>query len=152
MPERDWYLPIALFLCGVWRRSPFLDSPAPSADPLISAKPTLCSRTEVIIEKLMVFKRVLFATVGRDAAVTRVFFSPFSFLRTVGAHETHRCDFFFILPKRALHPQNAPCGGLSSYSRTVITWQGVLVSGSFCSPAVSEETDHCEAAWQHSRS
>lgn len=73
MPERNWYLPIALFLCGVWRRSAVLDSPAPSADPLISAKPTLCSRTEVIIEKLMVFKRVLSATVGRDAAVTCVF-------------------------------------------------------------------------------
>lgn len=93
MPERNWYLPIALFLCGVWRRSAVLDSPAPSADPLISAKPTLCSRTEVIIEKLMVFKRVLSATVGRDAAVTCFF------QRTVGAHETHRCDIFHIAEK-----------------------------------------------------
>lgn len=73
MPERNWYLPIALFLHRVWRRSAILGSPAPSADPLISAKPTLCSRTEVIIEKLMVFKRVLSAAVGRDAAVTWFF-------------------------------------------------------------------------------
>lgn len=117
MPERNWYLPIALFLCGVWRRSTVLASPAPSADPLISAKPTLCSRTEVIIEKLMVFKRVLSATAGWDAAVTCFFF----FFRKWWELMNPTDVTFFILPKRALHPQNAPCGGLSSYSRTVIT-------------------------------
>lgn len=145
MPERNWYLPIVLFLCSMWRRSAVLDSLAPSADPLISAKPTLCSRTEVIIEKLMVFKRVLCATADRDAAATCFFRERWELMKPTDVT-------FFILPKRALHLQNTPCGGLSSYSRTVITWQGVLVSGRLCSPAVSEETDHCEAAWQHSRS
>lgn len=114
MPGRNWYLPVVLFLCGVWRRSAVLDSPAPSADPLISAKTTLCNRTEVIIEKLMVFKRVLSATVGRDAAVTCFFRERWELVKPTDVT-------FFILPKRALHPQNAPCGGLSSYSRTVIT-------------------------------
>lgn len=145
MPERNWYLPITLLLCGEWRRSAVLYSPPPSTDPLISAKLALCSRTEVIIEKLMVFKRMLCASAGRDAVVTCFCSERWELLKPTDVT-------FFILSKRALHPQNTPCGGLSSYSRTVITWQGVLVSGRLCSPAVSEETDHCEAGWQHSRS
>lgn len=128
MPERNWYLPIALFLCGVWRRSAVLNSPAPSADPLISAKLTLCSRTEVIIEKLMVFKRVLSSTAGWDTAVTCFFSEQWELMKPTDVT-------FFILPKKSSSPSKRTLWRLvlllkDCYymTRSACFWQALLPS------------------------